>query len=257
MFKTVTTPFRAEFFERCSNARKSITLCAPFVKRDVICDVISSKLNSVPVKLVTQISLEHFHRKASDSEALHIVLTNNGEVYNVSNLHAKVFIFDDAECYITSANLTNKGLEGNYEYGVYSNDELFVQSVVSDFTQLLTDKQTGRIESKQINKIDRILKSLPDLSKTNYPRLRLNLEGDKSPITANLRGWKLDVFNALDSLDTIEFDTVVSNRIAEQLSILHPNNTYPKAKVRQVLQQLRDIGLIKFISRGIYAKLWE
>lgn len=257
MFKTVTTPLRAEFLEHCSNARNSITLCAPFVKRDVINDVISSKLNSVKIKLVTRISLESFHRKVSDSEALKIVLKDNGEVYNVSNLHAKIFIFDNAECYITSANLTNKGLEQNYEYGVYSNDEIFVQSVVSDFTQLLADTQTGRIKSKQIKEIDKILKSLPDLIKTNYPRLRLNLLGDKSPITTNLRGWKLDVFNALDSLDITEFDTSVSNRIAEQHSVLHPNNTYPKAKVRQVLQQLRDIGLIKFISRGNYAKLWE
>lgn len=257
MFKTVTTPLRTELIEHCSNARNSISLCAPFVKQDVICDIISSKLSSSVIKLVTRISLESFHRKASDSEALQIVLTNNGEVYNVSNLHAKIFIFDDAECYITSANLTSSGLERNYEYGVYSNDEIFVQSVVSDFTQLLTDTQTGQIKSEHINKIDEILKSVPNLPKTLYPRLRLNLAGNKSPITANLQGWKLAVFNALDSLDITEFDTSVSNQIAEHLDVLYPANSNRQAKVRQVLQQLRDIGLIQFVSPGKYAKLWE
>lgn len=257
MFKAVTTPFRAEFLEHCSNANKSISLCAPFVKQDVVLDVISSKLSSTPIKLVTRISLESFHRKASDSEALQTVLTNNGEVYNVSNLHAKIFIFDDAECYITSSNLTSRGLERNYEYGIYSNDIMFVQSVVNDFNQLISDKQTGRIKSEHVSKIDKILKSIPNFSKTPYPTLRLDFEGIKTPITDNLHGWKLAVFNALDSLDITEFDTSVSNQIAEQLGVLYPANSNRQAKVRQVLQQLRDIGLIQFVSPGKYAKLWK
>jgi len=257
MFRTVVNPLRAEFLEHCSSARNSISLCAPYVKRDVIYDVISSKSSSVVLKLITLISLESFHRKASDSEALQMVLTDNGEVYNVSNLHAKIFIFDDTECYITSANLTSKGLEKNYEYGLYTNDNIFVQSVVSDFSQLLSDTQTGQINSEHINEIDGILKSMPKLPKTLYPSLRLNLAGDKSPITANLQGWRLAVFNALDSLDITEFDSTVSNQIAEQLGVLYPDNRNRQAKVRQVLQQLRDIGLIQFVSPGKYAKLWE
>lgn len=257
MFKIVTTPLRAEFLKRCSNARNSISLCAPFVKQDVIRDIVSSKSSSTVIKLMTRVSLESFHRKASDSEALQIVLRNSGEVYNVSNLHAKIYIFDDAECYITSANLTSSGLERNYEYGVYSNDEIFVQSVVSDFTKLQSDTQTGQIKSEHIKKIDEILESMPNRPKTIYPRLRLNLAGNKSPITANLQGWKLAVFNALDSLEIAEFDTSVSNQIAQQLGVLYPANINRQAKVRQVLQQLRDIGLIQFVSPGKYAKLWE
>jgi len=257
MFKAVKTPIRAEFLEHCSKARNSITLCAPYVKRDVICDVVSSKKKNVVMKLVTRISLESFHRKASDSEALKLALENNAEIYNVSNLHAKISIFDDTKCYITSANLTKNGLERNYEYGIYSDDKIFLKSVVSDFNQLLSETQTGQIKFEHIDEIERIIKSMPHLPKTFYPRFRLNLAGDKSPITANLQGWKLAVFHALDSLEIYEFDTAVSNKIAEQLGILYPNNSNRQAKVRQVLQQLRDIGLIQFVSPGKYEKLWE
>jgi phosphatidylserine/phosphatidylglycerophosphate/cardiolipin synthase-like enzyme len=257
MFKTVNAPLHKELLHHCSSARNSILLCAPFVKQDIICDVVSSKLSRVKIKLVTRISLESFHRKASDSQALRTVIANNGEVYNVSNLHAKIFIFDNAECYITSANLTSSGLEHNYEYGIYSDDRTFVNSVVSDFNQLLSDTQTGIIKTKNINEIDEILQSIPSLPRTHYPSLRLNLAGNISPITANLHGWKLAVFNALDSLDITEFDASVSNQIAEQLGILYPSNANREAKVRQVLQQLRDIGLIQFVSPGNYAKLWE
>ncbi|MGD2080871.1 MAG: hypothetical protein PVJ36_07070 [Nitrospirota bacterium] len=43
----------------------------------------------------------------------------------------------------------------------------------------------------------------------------------------------------------------------ERLSKLHPENKFVKAKIRQQLQQLRDLGLIEFLERGVYRKLWE
>jgi len=30
-----------------------------------------------------------------------------------------------------------------------------------------------------------------------------------------------------------------------------------EAKIRQQLQELRDLGLIEFIDRGVYRKLWK
>ena len=36
----------------------------------------------------------------------------------------------------------------------------------------------------------------------------------------------------------------------------HSNNNNIEAKIRQVLQQLRDMGFIKFVEKGKYKKLW-
>jgi len=257
MLRVLTNPLRPGFIEHCSKANSSISLCAPFVKKDVIDEIISVKRETASISLITKISLESFHRKASDFEALHTILSNNGDVHNVSNLHAKIFIFDNSVCYISSANLTSSGLERNYEYGIYSDDEIFVNSVVHDYAKLISDKQTGIIKLEHIHEINKILNSIPTMKKVHYPKLRLELEDGKSSIRTNLQGWKLAVFNALDSLENPEFDTTISNQIAEQLGILYPENNNRQAKVRQVLQQLRDIGLVQFDSPGKYIKLWE
>ncbi|MGL4950131.1 MAG: hypothetical protein ACRC5M_07085 [Anaeroplasmataceae bacterium] len=37
----------------------------------------------------------------------------------------------------------------------------------------------------------------------------------------------------------------------------HPKNNNIEAKIRQILQQLRDQGLIKFVSSGKYIKLYK
>lgn len=35
------------------------------------------------------------------------------------------------------------------------------------------------------------------------------------------------------------------------------NNRNIEAKIRQQLQYLRDLGLVKFEGNGVYKKLWE
>ena len=42
----------------------------------------------------------------------------------------------------------------------------------------------------------------------------------------------------------------------EKLKRKHPGNNNIETKIRQMLQQLRDMGFIKFVNRGIYKKLW-
>nr|WP_229241116.1 hypothetical protein [Clostridium haemolyticum] len=37
----------------------------------------------------------------------------------------------------------------------------------------------------------------------------------------------------------------------------YPNNNTIKASIRRNLQELRDLGLIKFLGNGKYKKLWS
>ncbi|MDR1564485.1 MAG: phospholipase D-like domain-containing protein [Oscillospiraceae bacterium] len=257
MLKTISNPFRKDFMSYCANAKKSISLCAPFVKQDVINDILSYKRPDVSVTLVTKISIESFHRKASDCSVLQSLLKSGNCIYNVSNLHAKIYIFDDMKCYITSANLTSNGFERNYEYGIVTDESTILKSATASYKGLVSDNQTGKINIEHIKEIEKILSSIPIHQKLQYPKLRLKLDNDKSPIRNNLTGWKLAVFNALDAQDNSDFDISTANAIASQLGVLFPNNNNREAKVRQVLQQLRDIGLVQFVAPGKYTKLWE
>ncbi|WP_394124589.1 DpnI domain-containing protein [Psychrobacter nivimaris] len=69
------------------------------------------------------------------------------------------------------------------------------------------------------------------------------------------RGWTLDVWQCIDRLD----DSFSLNQVyafADELRLKHPENNHVKDKIRQQLQVLRDKGIIEFVSRGHYRKLY-
>ena len=71
-----------------------------------------------------------------------------------------------------------------------------------------------------------------------------------------LSGWELDIFNCLESIENNVFSLGDVYAFEDILSELHPTNFSIKAKIRQQLQCLRDLGLIEFQKRGVYKKRW-
>lgn len=69
------------------------------------------------------------------------------------------------------------------------------------------------------------------------------------------RGWTLDVWQCIDSLDT-NFSLNQVYAFSDLLKLKHPENNHIKDKIRQQLQMLRDRGIIEFIGRGHYRKLY-
>ena len=69
------------------------------------------------------------------------------------------------------------------------------------------------------------------------------------------RGWTLDVWQCIDSLDT-NFSLNQVYAFSNLLKLKHPKNNHIKDKIRQQLQMLRDRGIIEFIGRGHYRKLY-
>lgn len=69
------------------------------------------------------------------------------------------------------------------------------------------------------------------------------------------RGWTLDVWQCIDRLD-VSFSLNQVYAFANELQLKHPENNHVKDKIRQQLQVLRDKGIIEFISRGHYRKLY-
>jgi len=69
------------------------------------------------------------------------------------------------------------------------------------------------------------------------------------------RGWTLDVWQCIDRLDD-KFNLKQVYAFADELQAKHPDNNHVKDKIRQQLQVLRDKGIIEFLGRGYYQKLY-
>ncbi len=124
------------------------------------------------------------------------------------------------------------------------------------------------VEKKIVKRITVI--APPEEVRARYTRLKPIRE-----IKTAQRGWTLDVLNGirrlvesrrrgdeslikktgasqslLTSAPTREFSTADAYIFERELERLHPDNRNIKAKIRQQLQVLRDLGLLLHIGRG-------
>lgn len=66
------------------------------------------------------------------------------------------------------------------------------------------------------------------------------------------RGWTLDVLNVVRKIGKQEFALGDVYEYEGELKQLHPHNLHVRDKIRQQLQQLRDLGLLEFLGDGMY-----
>lgn len=260
----LVNPIKDIFYNLCRESKESITLCAPFVKEDIINDIFTNKHENVKVSLITNVKLNSILHKSLDIPAIKKIVEHDGQVYSRSDLHAKVYIFDNEKVVITSGNLTHNGLVKNFEYGVLIDEEEYVRKSVNDISNIMKDNEvTGFIGYKELLKIVSLYEGIKDIKLPNLPNIEdIILSEDKHvslnsySISTQLKGWNKAVFNIIDCFKNDQF--ILSDVYFHELDLQKkfPKNSHVKAKIRQTLQNLRDLGLIEFIDSGCYRRLW-
>jgi type II restriction enzyme len=71
-------------------------------------------------------------------------------------------------------------------------------------------------------------------------------------LSVESRGWTLDVLNEVRALGKSEFTLSEVYASETSLSRLYPRNRHIRDKIRQQLQVLRDLGLVRFLGDGNY-----
>ena len=71
-----------------------------------------------------------------------------------------------------------------------------------------------------------------------------------------MSSWQKDVFMCINRMESATFTVNDIYQFENELKVLHPNNNNVKPKIRQILQQIRNMGFVKFTTRGTYKKLW-
>ncbi len=110
-------------------------IVTPFIKHKSIKRLLG-KHSPGNVRVVTRFKLADFAAGVSDIAALREILDAGGSVRGLNGLHAKVFIFGKTMAAVTSANLTQAGLNTNYEFGCVSDDAGFVEACRQYFERL-------------------------------------------------------------------------------------------------------------------------
>lgn len=259
MLSIVKSPSNEIFYNLVENARESLYLCAPFIKKEIIDEILRRRSDSVDTVVITSSNISNFLNGSLDISAIKELINSGIMVRNYQNLHAKIYLFDNKKALITSANLTNNALYHNFEYGVLIEDEkAVVDQIYDDYIQMTCDDQCGTFDLALLDRLEKI--------KNNYiQRPVINLDEDNdtlivvndiSKLINKMSSWQKDVFMCINRMESATFTANDIYQFENELKVLHPNNNNVKPKIRQILQQIRDMGFVKFTTRGIYKKLW-
>jgi len=259
------TPWKTRLLDLVKQAKQSVKITSPYVKANICQEIIEAKSNDTKLELITSFQLPRIYNGSLDLAGVEHILENDGVVKNYSRLHSKIYIFDDVKAIVTSSNLTNGGLITNFEYGVLIEEINLVRKIVDDFINLSSQEKTGMINREIVNEARKILSKIPKIASPKFPELVIEtpeFSGDTlldsvEAIQSSLKSWKLDIFNCLNVLPNQVIKLSEIYVFEDKLQRMHPENQNIRAKIRQQLQYLRDLGLLEFMSDGQYRKLWS
>ena len=64
------------------------------------------------------------------------------------------------------------------------------------------------------------------------------------------------MFKVIDQFDEDVFTKETSNEYKGKIHKAYPLTKHPDDKIRQILQQLRNLGLVAFLGNRFYERLW-
>lgn len=134
-FRLIDSAWEAEFLRARRTHPGALDLVCPFVQLGALQQILMRQ-PSAQVRLITRYSMGDFAERVSDLQALRLLVEGGGAVRGIRNLHAKLYLFGDAEVITGSANLTGAALQRNHELGFASDDVAVLASCRSYFDEL-------------------------------------------------------------------------------------------------------------------------
>lgn len=122
-------------------------------------DIVTNK--SINCTVITRFDRKSFIEGAHSLDALKKLISNGIDVFALKNLHTKMYIIDDSQCFTGSANFTTSGLNTNHEILMHF-DTHEIDPFNTYVNELLTKiKQSGDwlITLKQVEMEELIVKS--------------------------------------------------------------------------------------------------
>lgn len=251
----VKNPTASKFYEKVKEASE-VEICVPFIKQKTLSEIFDINPN-IKLTLITNMNSGSFKSGASDLDAIRHIHDKNMEVYNNQKLHAKIYVFDSVSALVSSANLTPSGMNKNYEYGVYFEEQPYIKNLLEDLENLKNNEITSLVDAKILDEIEIILENLGPLDiKFDSEDYSITKDG-VNKLKPRMTSWEKAVFDCIEDLNSVHFNLTQVYQYKHLLKKKFQLNNTIESSIRQKLQLLRDKGLVKFYGNGQYKRLWE
>jgi DpnI-like restriction endonuclease/phospholipase D-like protein len=243
---------------------RSLWISSPFVGT-YLKDRIDELPTGVPVRLLTRTLLADFATRASDLDAVCAIAARVGQVLSLNSLHAKVYIVDGKIALITSANATYSGMHRNAECGFEVSDGSDIRALRAVFETAFGSKAAPKVWTlqdlealrKPVAALREALPKMPSISSgADQPPILEIRRPAFSKLVEGFSGWLRLTFEAVAAIGKLHFTLdEVWLACTPLINQQFPNNRFPRPKIRQQLQRLRDLGIIRFLGDGNYELL--
>ena len=211
-------------------------------------------------------ALQILYNLSTNNEKINCVCLSSLKPYYT--YHPKLYLFNDnniVKLIIGSSNLTEGGLKKNIEVNVIieaSIDNEIISDAYYTYNKLKYHPQRVLPDQEFIDIYTKLAELERKQSKhlikdTKYSSLTKKfIEKSKSlkrPMVTSkdLVGWLKNIYNIIPDY---EFTTQQIYQYEPELAKLYPNNKNIRPKIRQQLQVLRDMGVIKHLGRSHWIK---
>lgn len=261
----VSTPTADWLKARLPDCASRFWVASPFVTgylKDVTGDMAATR----DCRLVTNTDIRIFLNKASDLDTLDELEANGVKLKSVNRLHAKAYVIDEKFALVTSANATHSGMYRNRECGIATDDP----GVVREIADLIVSGFGVADGPQDVTKTElAIIRGLVGQFKPQSPAISMQGFAEEEPppfmvkdsyqLLSQLSGWLALTMEGVMALKSDTFtmddlDALCTGKAAER----YPENKHVRAKLRQQLQRLRDLGLVEFVDdKGEYRRLFS
>lgn len=236
-------------------------VASPYVN-DAVVNLTDLTPSIVAKTVVTRTDLRDFRVGASNLDSLRTLAQNGVKIRSLHNLHAKVYVFDEASALVTSANATFGGMRRNRECGLATEDRQSVRNLADLLLNGFgSEKPPPVISYAELNRlrsalplIDVVLPEIPangtlveKLPETEAAFAIPNTE----QLLAQFTGWLRLTLRGVLEMPESGFGMQQLFAVCEPVATVeYPNNRNVEAKLRQQLQFLRDRGFVEFLNPG-------
>jgi hypothetical protein len=244
--------------------RTSFRVASPFVG-NYLRDRIEELAPKVQVTLLTRTLLSDFASRASDLEAVCGIAAKARQVLSLNSLHAKVYIVDERQALVTSANATFSGMYRNAECGIALGARSQIRGIGEEFSKAFGATHVPKpwaLEELQslrepVALLREALPSMPRVPSAADQPQRISLRPSVfRKLVGEFTGWLQLTLEGVSAIEkpifSLEEVWTASAPLAAQR---FPNNRFPRPKIRQQLQRLRDLGILQFLGGGRYELL--
>jgi len=264
-FELVKSPTGDWIASALGQCKERFIACSPYVGSRLR-SLIGIAPSHVRKTLVTRLNIRDFALRASSISIIRALADSGVEVYSLANLHAKVYVFDTAAALVTSANATQSGMQDNLELGVALGDPPTVAALADEvLAGFGGDAKPEAYDAAEIGALEKLVERVEaripppvDIDRlAEEERAIIEVESTENLLDA-FAGWRRLTLAGVIAQHGDEFRLENLYRdCIPQAAREYPGNRYPKAKLRQQLQSLGDLGLLEFLGGGRYRKTFR